>query len=62
MKTLTRIEPEPEHSAKAAESGLVWMIKGKGHSLEDYGFLIRLLIHKVNELTDEVNRIKADKK
>jgi len=61
MKELTRIEPEPEVFDSASLSDLEWLAEKPFHGKEDYGDLIRLLIHKVNELTDELNRIKKTK-
>lgn len=59
MKDLTRIEPEPE----LIHSGAVinWLAIDKNHGLQEHGLtvVVRLLIHKVNELTDEVNRMKG---
>lgn len=64
MKDLTRIEPEPETWDMIAEEQLEWLSRDPNKILEDYGlsFVVRLLIHKVNELTDELNRIKASNK
>lgn len=64
MKDLTRIEPEPEIWTEIGDHELEWLSKSKNHGLEHPGLttLVRLLIHKVNELTSEVNRMKADNK
>lgn len=61
MKDLTRIEPEPETWAMIAEDHLEWLSRDPNKLLEADGlsFVVRLLIHKVNELTDEVNRMKG---
>lgn len=64
MKELTRIEPEPQLSEERAQQNLNWLSKGITHGLQEHDIdpIMRLLIHKVNELTDEVNRIKNEKK
>lgn len=64
MKELTRIEPEPEVPLINADHRLKYLSAHVNNGLhpEDTDILIRLLIHKVNELTDEVNRIKAGEK
>lgn len=64
MKDLTRIEPEPETWTEIGDYELEWLSKSKNHALEHLGLttLVRLLIKKVNELTDELNRIKASNK
>lgn len=58
MANLTKIQPEPEFRDCSYE--LEWLSKHKNGGLHDYqsSDLIRLLIHKVNELTDEVNELK----
>lgn len=58
MKELKKIQPEPKILIGAAEGDLEWMSKEIYNGKEDYGDIIRLLIHKVNELTDEVNVLK----
>lgn len=59
MVNLTKIEPEP--LVRDCTSELEWLSKEKNGGLHDYqsSELIRLLIRKVNELTEEVNRIKG---
>lgn len=63
MKDLTRIEPEPPIDGVFTKEYLK-RLSDKGHILNATSStdIIRLLIHKVNELTDEVNRMKADNK
>lgn len=62
MKELTRIEPEPE--SYDVDHTLKWMAEGKNHGLSEWQTdgVIRLLIKKLNELTDEVNRMKNEGK
>lgn len=61
MKDLKRIQPEPVH--RDCESELNWLCKEETGVLYDNQLseVVRLLIHKVNELTDEVNRMKNEK-
>lgn len=58
MANLTKIEPEPLF--RDCTSELEWLSKNKNGGLHDYqcSDLIRLLIHKVNELTEEVKKLK----
>ena len=60
MKHLTRIEPEPPIDEIFTKEYLK-RISDKGHILNMTSAtdIIRLLVHKVNELTDEVNRMKG---
>lgn len=60
MKDLTRIEPEPPIDEVFTKEYLK-RLSDKGHILNATSStdIIRLLIHKVNELTDEVNRMKG---
>lgn len=59
MKNLTKIEPEPIH--RDCDDDLKWIGEEERNGLYDYqcAELIRLLIHKVNELTGEVNKLKS---
>lgn len=61
MKNLTKIEPEPPVDEIFTEEYLK-RLSDKGHVLNDTSStdIIRLLIHKVNELTDEVERMKGN--
>lgn len=63
MKDLTRIEPEPPIDEVFTKEYLK-RLSDKGHILNMTSStdIIRLLVHKVNELTSEVNRMKADNK
>ena len=60
MKELTRIEPEPEVNEEISIENLKWLSERITHGLCEGGVnhIVRLLVHKVNELTDEVNGIK----
>lgn len=62
MKGLKKIHPEPEVFEISSDSDLEWLAQKHSNSKEDYGDIIRLLIHKVNELIEEVNNIKKDLK
>ena len=63
MKNLTRIEPEPPVDEIFTKEYLK-RLSDKGHILNMTSAtdIIRLLVHKVNELTDELNRIKNEGK
>lgn len=59
MKDLTRIEPEPPVDEIFTKEYLK-RLSDKGHILNATSStdIIRMLIHKVNELTSEVNHLK----
>lgn len=61
MKNLTKIQPEPPIDEVFTKEYLK-RLSDKGHILNATSStdIIRLLIHKVNELTDELNRIKGE--
>lgn len=54
MKKLTKITPEPEHCKDGAEANLEWLKEADNNSINDPIELIKLLIHKNNELTEAV--------
>lgn len=62
MKNLTRIEPEPEVLPELAKRSIEFLSKDTNNALYDYELanVVRLLIHKVNELTEEVERMKGE--
>src|SRR5690606_22969411 len=59
MKKLTKIEPQPE--IYSVEGTLKWLSESPRNGLREEltDGVIRLIIHKVNELTDEVNRMNG---
>lgn len=59
MKKITKIEPQPQ--ANDIKPILEWLSESPRNGLGEWQIdaVIRLLIHKVNELTDEVNRMKG---
>lgn len=61
MKKLTKIQPEPQVDETFAKEYLK-RLSDKGHILNMTSAtdIIRILVHKVNELTDEVERMKGD--
>lgn len=63
MKNLTKIQPEPETWPGIGKDHLEWMCSepNNGIGSEELCYIVRLLIHKVNELTDEVERMKGGK-
>lgn len=60
MKKLTKIEPQPQ--ANDIKPILEWLSESPSNGLGQHQVdgVIRLLIHKVNELTDEVNRMQGN--
>lgn len=60
MKELKRIEPQPEINEKHAIKNIEWLSQSLNNGLNPEGVdpIIRLLIGKINDLTDEVNELK----
>lgn len=66
MKILRKIPLEPENGWIELSFGLEYLkqlYKGSFNHISDYelSFVVKLLVHKINELTEEVERIKEDK-
>ena len=59
MKKLTKIEPQPQ--SNDIKPILEWLSESPINGLGEWQIdgVIRVLIHKVNELTDEVNRMNG---
>lgn len=60
MKKLTTIQPFEEIEESEVRDDLQWLAEKSSNKLHDYGDIIRLLIQKVNELTEEVERMKGE--
>lgn len=60
MKKLTKIEPQPE--IYSVEGTLKWLSESPRNGLREEltDGVIRLIINKLNELTDEVNRMQGN--
>lgn len=60
MKKLTKIEPQPQ--SYDVKPILEWLSESPKNGLGEWQIdrVIRLLIHKVNELTEEVNRMQGN--